>query len=96
MEMDRSSVPSAHSGARHHVWKPDRRRGATRKPAKTDGVAIVPSASGRDRIEPMPVVNTIPSRPLGRTPALWIIVGALWVSLGMIVSATLVTVAFLT
>ena len=44
----------------------------------------------------MSVLKTIGARPLGRTLSLWILVGALWISLGMIVSATLVTVAFLT
>ena len=87
MENDGSSAPTAHSAARQHAWN---------STVQSDGTAIVTSPPGRDRTEPMSVFKSIRARPLGRTHALWIIVGALWLSLGMIVSATLVTVAFLT
>jgi len=97
MAQDSSSVTQAHRIGRKHLWSPVKRRGAARKPVETEGVALATSPTGRDRFGPASAaLKTIRARPLGRTLALWIIVGALWVSLGMIVSATLVTVAFLT
>jgi hypothetical protein len=96
MAKDSSIVTQAHRNERQHIWSGVRRRGAARKPGDSDGVAIATSLPLRARIEPASVLKSIHTRPLGRTLALWIIVGALWVSLGMIVSATLVTVAYLT
>lgn len=86
MEKNDLIVPAAHSGARQPTWNS----------RIESGRVAVTSMSGRGRTEPMSMFKAMGARPLGRTLALWIIVGALWISLGMIVSAALVTVAFLT
>jgi hypothetical protein len=96
MAKDSSMVTQAHRGNRQQVWSAVKRRGAGRKPVDGDGVTIGTVSPLRARAEPTSLLKTLRARPLGRTLALWIIVGALWVSLGMIVSATLVTVAYLT
>jgi hypothetical protein len=96
MAQDSSSVTQTRRSDRRYAWNSVERRGAVRKPFESDGVAFATSTPARDRIGAMSALKTIRARPLGRTLALWIIVGALWVSLGMIVSATLVTVAYLT
>jgi hypothetical protein len=94
MAQDSSSVTQTRRSDRRYAWNSVERRGAVRKPFESDGVAFATSTPARDRIGAMSALKR--ARPLGRTLALWIIVGALWVSLGMIVSATLVTVAYLT
>jgi hypothetical protein len=96
MEMNRSGVPLARSNIRQRERRLAERRGAARKPVENDGVATLSPVAGRDPAAPTSVLKFIRARPLGRTLALWIIAGALWISLGMIVSATLVTVAYLT
>ena len=68
------------------------RRRASRKPVEGSG-AGVDAPVVYDRAAS--AVKSIPARPLSRTHALWLLVGALWISIGMIVSATLVTVAYL-
>ena len=96
MANDSSGVPSASSGDWQQAWTVGRQLIATHKPLESGTVAIVASAPGHDRTEPSrSVLKTIRARPLSRTLAVWIIVGTLWISLGMIVSATIVTVAFL-
>jgi len=96
MEMNRSGAPLARSNIRQRERRLAERRGAARKSVESDGVATLRPVSGRDPAASTSVLQFIRARPLGRTLALWIIAGALWISLGMIVSATLVTVAYLT
>ena len=85
MAKDSSMVTQAHRGNRQQVWSAVKRRGAGRKPVDGDGVTIGTVSPLRARAEPTSLLKTLRARPLGRTLALWIIVGALWVSLGMIV-----------
>ena len=95
MAKDNLSMAAAHDSDRYHAWRAVRRQGIGHKPTTSDGVANA-SASDRDRnVSNLSVLRSIGARPLRRTHALWILVGALWISIGMIVSATLVTVAFL-
>jgi hypothetical protein len=94
--MEMSGVPTAHGSSRRHERRVFERRGAARSPVESNGDAMARPVPRRDRAAPMAVLKSLRARPLGRTLSLWIIAGALWVSLGMIVSATLVTVAFLT
>ena len=56
---------------------------------------MVASKPVRGRTEPnLSILETV--RPaVGATIAVWILVGTFWISIGMIVSATVVTVAFL-
>jgi len=54
--------------------------------AKVDAALATPSESSAPTPEGRP-----PRRPL----SVWILIGALWISIGMIVSAAIVTVVFL-
>ena len=68
------------------------RRPASGKSFEGRGASVnVPASYDRAAF----AVKSIPARPPSRTHALWLLVGALWISIGMIVSATLVTVAYL-
>ncbi len=76
-----------------HSWGGVSRLDAAHKPVVNAAVTKVVAARGR--IEPNPsAFETSRTLPLRRTSAVWILVGALWISIGMIVSATFVTVAF--
>jgi hypothetical protein len=77
------------------MWTTESLLRAAHKPVKSGGAAVTASAGPNPALPNLPVVKSIQVRPLSRTHALWLLVGALWVSIGMIVSATLVTVAFL-
>ena len=77
-----------------HSWGAVSRLNVAHKPLVSEAVTIV--ASSRGRTEPSPsAFETRQTLRLNRTIAVWILVGALWISIGMIVSATVVTVAFL-
>ncbi len=92
MVKDRSSMPMARRNDWNHMLATAPRVGASRKPVESKS-AGVGAPGGYDRS--VSFLKSIPARPLSRTHALWLLVGALWISIGMIVSATLVTVAFL-
>lgn len=95
MAKDSTNLTAARDSNRHHVRRTVEPRDFGNNPAVSDDTANA-SALDRDRIEShLSVLRSIGARPLHRTMALWILVGALWISIGMIVSATLVTVAFL-
>jgi hypothetical protein len=92
MVKDRTSMPMARRIDWNHKLATAPRLGASPKPVESKGAGV--GASGRhDRS--VSFLKSIPARPLSRTHALWLLAGALWISIGMIVSATLVTVAFL-
>ena len=96
MAKDRPSVLSASSSEWDQAWDVVRRLGAAHKPLESETGAIVKSAPDRDRTEPdLSILETFRARPPSRPSAVWILIGALWISIGMIVSATIVTVAFL-
>jgi hypothetical protein len=70
------------------AWDAVNRLGVARKRLESDTGAI----AAERQTEP---VETMRPRPLHRPVAVWILIGALWISIGMIVSAAIVTVAFL-
>ena len=90
------SETAAHSRNRSRALSSGGRRGSAAKLVENDRAIIATSPPLRQRAgSGLAAPEVIPTQPLGRTFALWILVGALWLSIGMIVSATLVTMAFL-
>lgn len=53
-------------------------------------LSVMPDHGGA----PTPIEPT-KSRPLRRPPSVWILIGALWISIGLIISATIVALPFL-
>jgi hypothetical protein len=78
------------------AWDVINRLGTARQHLECDSdvVAIEPPVAREPEHEPAPV-HTIEPRSLHRSLSVWILIGALWISIGMIVSAAIVTVAFL-
>jgi hypothetical protein len=73
-----------------------RRLGEVRKPLVSDGVVMSAPEAGRSRTEAsLSILESIRTPAVGARSAVWILVGTFWISVGMIVSATVVTVAFL-
>jgi hypothetical protein len=86
--------PSNNSDER--VWGVVRRLGEVRKPLVSEAVVMAAPEAGRGRTEPnLSILESIRTPAVGATSAVWILVGTFWISIGMIVSATVVTVAFL-
>ena len=94
MAKDRPSVLSASTSEWNEAWDVVSTVGTARQPLQRDTGAIVRPASDRSQTE-LPVLEAFRTRPLPRTFSVWILIGALGVSIGMIVSATIVTVAYL-
>ena len=97
MGTNRPGLPRASSTDWDKAWDIVSRLGAAREHLEHDNGAVVDESS---LISPGPetvtVTVTMPkARPLCRPLSVWILIGALWISIGMIVSAAIVTVAFL-
>jgi hypothetical protein len=76
------------------AWDVVSRLGAARKLLEQDTGAAVhrpPTAVTSEAAS----IRTAKRRRLHRSLAVWILIGALWISIGMIVSAAIVTVAYL-
>lgn len=64
------------------------------------GLPVVPaaevsSAPAETKPPEAKPIETVVTRPTRRPLSVWILVGALWISIGMIISATIVAVAYL-
>jgi hypothetical protein len=96
MAKDHSSLLPASNADWDKAWDVVSRLGAARKhlESNTGSVAgAAPAAEGAEHATVM--LDAIRPRPPHRPLAVWILIGALWISIGMIVSAAIVTVAFL-
>jgi hypothetical protein len=87
-------VLSASSSEWNEAWDVVSTVGAARQPLQSDTGAVFRTAADRSRAE-LPIMEAFRTRRLPRTLSVWILIGALGVSIGMIVSATIVTVAYL-
>jgi hypothetical protein len=94
MANDRPGLLQASSADWDKAWDVVSQLGIARKHLEHDtGVITGETPTARDSVAAS--VQAIETRPLHRSLAVWILIGALWVSIGMIVSAAIVTVAFL-
>ncbi len=91
MARDRSSLLPATSAEWDKACDVVRRLIAARSHLARDSDEIGPP--GPLDFEPPLSVTT--SRPPNRSLSVWILIGALWISIGLIVSAAVVTIAYL-
>jgi hypothetical protein len=96
MARDHRSLRPQSNSDWDRAWDAVNRLGVARKHLESDTGAIAVDAATTTAAggEAAPV-EAIRPRPLHRPMAVWILIGALWISIGMIVSAAIVTVAFL-
>jgi len=95
MANDRPGLLQASSADWDKAWDVINRLGTARKHLEHDtGATREPLVQVASEHEPVPV-RTIELPPLQRSLSVWILIGALWISIGMIVSAAIVTVAYL-
>ena len=76
------------------AWDVVSRLGVARKHLEHDTGATTVEPSGSPESESA-TETVLKSRPLYRPLSVWILIGALWISIGMIVSAAIVTAAYL-
>lgn len=96
MANEHPSLLRASSSDWDKAWDVINRLGAARQHLERDSdvVAIDAPVVLESEHTPAPVQANEPRR-LHRSLSVWILIGALWISIGMIVSAAIVTVAFL-
>src|SRR3954469_23605592 len=92
MANDRPSLLQASSTDWDKAWDIVSKLGAARKHLEHDNSTDGSPAPLDDR-RGSASVDTIKARNLYRPIAVWILIGALWISIGMIVSAAIVTIA---
>jgi hypothetical protein len=96
MAKDHPSVLPASSTDWDKAWDVISRLGVARKHLEHDTGAIAGGPlTAIDTEREAAEVRTLQPRSLHRPVSVWILIGALWISIGMIVSAAIVTVAFL-
>ena len=102
MANDRPGLLQASSTDWDKAWDIVSKLGAARKQLEHDTVAdqSLASLNAPDISPPAdagvpPPTDVIKTRTLYRPIAVWILIGVLWVSIGMIVSAAIVTIAYL-
>jgi len=76
------------------AWDVINRLGAARKHLEHDAEPTTEGSSTYRELE-LKSVHAFEPPPLQRSLSVWILIGALWISIGMIVSAAIVTVAYL-
>ncbi len=94
MSSERPGLLRASSTDWDKAWDVVSRLGAARKHLEHDtGATAVEPIVSPDRGSATEIVPK--TRPLCRPLSVWILIGALWISIGMIVSAAIVTAAYL-
>jgi hypothetical protein len=92
MAQDRPSLVRDNRTEWDKAWDAISRLGAARKLLEREVPTADAEATAQDVSSPPRSVGT---PTLHRSLAVWILIGALWISIGMIVSAAIVTVAYL-
>ncbi len=95
MANDRSSVLPADNNDWDKAWDAINRLGAARKHLERDTAGETATLAPDTAKHDVSVIAPMRPRPPHRPLAVWILIGALWISIGMIVSAAIVSIAYL-